>query len=459
MPAPVFKRYEQILQAMINGVVSRTTLTDITDSSIFKHTLAAHARELDEVYFQMGLLQDTFSLDTAAGQDMDDRAAQVSPALITRVPATRSIGQVTFSRTGTSGTVTIPAGTVVQTASAVQFATSVAATILDTATTATPVDAVAQLPGAAGNVAANSVTRFGSKPVGVDAVTNGSTFNGGADSEADDVFRARIRAFIASLARGTTEALEFVATNVALSDGRRVRSAHVFEDPDNRGEVVLYVDDGAGTAETVVEVTNENVTAGLAGPPADSAVGGEVYLHLAQKPVKVGPAVTLSSSSRGALTAGTHYTLDDASGQLVFTPALAAAEVITATTYTAYTGLIAEVQKVVDGDSADRTLYPGWRAAGVRVRVRAPTVLQQIVVGILVTQGVVKADAITAAKQVVAEYINNLGISGDVVRAELIQRVMGVTGVVNCVLATPAADVTLLDDQLARALDANITFT
>ena len=282
----------------------------------------------------------------------------------------------------------------------------------------------------------------------------------GLDKESDDSFRARLKQYIASLPRSTVEAIEQGV--LGLSDpvtGATVLYVKVIEDYVNRGNFAVYVDDGTGTAETTQAVVGENVTLGLAGPPPDSAVGGEQYLYLDNKPVKGGVPFTLTSSVRGALVQNTDYTLNPAAGQIFFTPALVTGEVITAD-YTYFTGLLQYIQKIVDGDAADRTNFPGLRAAGTYAVVLTPQILiQTISVSATVKEGFVAADVRTAVKDAIKRYINGLGISGDVIRNEIIKRIMEVNGVYNLSLTTPAADVILLDDQLPRTTDANITVT
>ena len=464
MPAVTLKRYEQILQSLINTVVARSDLSDITDSSTLKHILASFARELDELYYNLGLIPDRFNLDTAVGSDLDARALEVQPAVITRNLAAIATGSVVFSRVGTVGTIAIPIGVTIKTASGVKFTTTAAGQILNGFSSSAAVAASADEAGTAGNVAANTITKFDAKPAGVNTVTNPSSFSNGADEETDDAFRARIKSFIATLARSTVQALEFIAGQTQLANGQRVAFAHAVEDIIERGEVILYIDDGAGTAETVEPVVAELVTTGLAGPGGDSAVGGEEFLYLNEKPIRLpdvsfqvrSPANLPHFAGRGVLTQGTDYFFDDASGQLYFTPALVAGEQIEAD-YTAFTGLIEEVQKVIDGDPSDRVNYPGWRAAGVRVRVKVPQILQQVVEGsVSVREGYTQADVLVAAEAAVSAYINALGISGDVVKNEIIERVMALPGVYNFSLTQPASDVIVLDDQLPRVTSGNI---
>lgn len=448
MPTQQYKRYEQILQGMINATVSRSDLSDMTDASGAKHILAAPAREIDEFYYQLALVPDRFSIDSAQGDDLDDRAAEIQPALIFRRQAAKSTGQVTFSRSGTSGIVTIPIGTVVKTADGIEFVTTAVGTIPDLSSTSGAVTAIAVEAGAAGDVDPTTIVRFDAKPAGVDTVTNAASFSGGEDKESDDAFRARLKAFIRTLARCTPEALEFIAASVQLENGERVVYAHAYEDPVYRGEVTVYIDNGSGTAETVEVVAAEAVVVG--------ALGGEQFVRLDEYPVKRSAGFTITSSLGGVLVEETDFYLDEASGWLYFPAGLTAGEDIDAD-YTAFTGLIAEVQKVIDGDPLDRVNYPGWRAAGVRVRVLTPQILQQVVeAGIVLLEGYSSGTVLPAVAAAISEYVNGLGISGDVIRNELIERMMEVPGVYNLSLLEPLTDTIILDDQLPRVTSGNI---
>jgi hypothetical protein len=393
----------------------------------------------------------------------------------------------------------------------------------------------------AGNVAPGTVVKFQANPTGVDEVTNTQAFVSGRDEEGDDDFRARLLAFIDSLARSIVTALEFAAVGIEeTGTGKQVIFSHAFEDIVERGNVVLYVDDGNGTAETVLEVapsgdsvevsapsgseqtltdngeavfrsdmapgtittsgftnptnngtfpivsvdpndptkivyTNaagvaevgapagqwaigaELVTRNLTGPPPDTAVGGEEFLRLQHWPIKddfADPIIT--SSTRGPLTRGAEWYLNPANGRLKFDPPLATGEAITAT-YDFFTGLIADVQLVIDGDRNDRLNFPGWRAAGVLVRVLSPVVVVQAVEAVLTIQsGFVRTDVIAAVESAISNYINNLGISGDVVVNELIEQMMAVDGMFDMNLVSPTANTVVLDNEIARIQSSNI---
>jgi len=532
------KRYDQILVQLLAKMVSRTGLSDISDSSVMKHLLASVARAIDELYYNASLLRDLFSVDRATGDDLDQRAAEILPGLITRLDAVKATGNVVFSRQGTTGTTTIPIGTKVSTAGGQVFTTTAVGSI----TTASPeqiaghgvgrdsnlVSVVANAAGSDGNVSSGTIIKFQQKPAGVDEVTNPSATANGTDQESDDAFRNRLKQLVAGLARSTVNAIESGVLGVQDPDtGQTILFAHAVEDVVDRGEVILYIDDGTGSAEstditegtdlaaaytwngtttvatadtsevsvgdfiglksdnqlfeisaitpgvsvtilnpggltiptgaTTSRLNPENMTEGLGGGGGDAAVGGEEDLYLDNIPMKYAVTHYIVSSTRGILVENTDYLINQADGHVVFLVALSADEYVFAL-YTYYTGLIALGQLIVDGDPDDRATYPGLRAAGVRVIVQTPTVLVQNIVGtVTVAEGYDNASIEDDVVEAIKEYINGLGISGDVLRAELIRRMMSVAGVYNVGLTTPAADVIILDDQMARTTDVNIS--
>lgn len=473
MPTFATKRYEQILAQMLAHVVSRTELSDISDTSVMKHLLAAAARQDDELYYQMTLLLQLFSIDSATGEDLDERAKDIQPTVLVRGDAVASSGNLVFSRARPSGTVAIPVGTRVKTTDGEIFITTVAGEITLTSPEQIPghgvgrdsglVAAVAEEPGSDGNVAANTIIKFVSKLAGVDEVTNPSAFQFGSDQETDDAFRARIKAYIASLSRSTITAIESAVLGAQdPTTGATVLFVKAIEDVVNRGYVTTYIDDGTGSAESTSAVTGEILTAGLG--PGDTAVGGETVLYLDNKPVKESLGITITSDVRGVLLGGFEYAaanqywVNSAWGQVNFAdPGLTAGEQLTVD-YTAYTGLIAYAQKIIDGDENDRTNFPGVRAAGVLVYVRTPAV--QTITPINVTLTVNDAYDHTTiqneVQEVIKNYVNSLGISGDVLVSTLYQQIMNVTGVNNAIITSPTSDVYILDDQIARTSDGDI---
>ena len=136
---------------------------------------------------------------------------------------------------------------------------------------------------------------------------------------------------------------------------------------------------------------------------------------------------------------------------------MSASEVITAG-YTRYTGLIEYATKIVYGDASDRTNFPGYRGAGIQVIVTTPQVVVQTVeLNIVASEGYDKDELKTAVKSKIRDYINALGISGDVILSAIVSKAKSVAGVYDVNVVTPTTNQVMLDDQMARITDANIT--
>lgn len=451
MPVLQLKRHEQIMRDIIGRTVVRSNLSDITDTSQWKWVISGVSRELDEVYYQLGRLRDVFDIKTAYGDDLDERAADIAPGTVSRISATKAIGTVQFSRTGTTGTVIIPAGTIVKTADGTTFSTTLQTQILNTQTTSEFVSIIAELPGSEGNVPSGTIVKFGAKIPGVDAVTNTAATIQGSPVESDDSLKNRLLAFIASLSRSTVEALEFLALGATdPTSGKIVKYSKCIEDIVEFGKVILYIDDGAGSASELGSAVTAEVV-------INSAVGGEEFLYLDQYPIdNINSTLTVNSDVRGTLTLGTDYYINPTNGQLKFVPALILNERITAS-YTPFTNLIPHVQKLVDGDANDRANYPGYRAAGTRVQVLSPTIVSISVEAVItVLEGADITTAISECQRLVVDYINTVGISGDIIRNEIIDIIMGVTGVSDVDVIAPASNIVVLDDQLPRASTATV---
>lgn len=166
---------------------------------------------------------------------------------LTRKPASASLGSVEFSTTAPSPTTfTIPSGTLVQTASGIQFAT-IEDAIFSVGTTGPLVVAVRSvLAGADQDVKIGVITsiisQIASSPTDL-VVINTLATAGGDDEESDDLLRERGRRFFVTARRGTLAALEAAALNAA-----GVRTATAIEVIDVQGRparlVQLVVADG-----------------------------------------------------------------------------------------------------------------------------------------------------------------------------------------------------------------------
>lgn len=468
---PIFqpRNRVQIIRDMVARVVGRSELDGLEPNGAVYHVLAAAASEDAEQYFQLARLRKLFSLDKATGSDLDARAKEIVPGIVSRIAALSASGDVTFSRQTTVGSVTVPAGTIVAAEDAsglIKFRTTTGVNILAGNLTSAPVAVVAIDRGVRGNVAAATIVRFVSRVAGVTGVTNASAFANGRDRESDDDFKARIKAFVQAMSRGTKTALESFAKNVILVDGRRVLFAKVKETAFATGVVRLYIDDGTGSIEEY-----DSSYIGAWDTFVVSAAGGETNVYTTEKPIRDDGGFALEIDSGSGFVAqvrGTDYELNPALGQVELSDTswptgLPAAAVVRAE-YRFYTGLIKETQRVVDGDESDPLRFPGVRAAGVQVLVVPPQAVPQTLIGtIAVLDGYDIDNTQTQVATVIQGYINSLNIGDDVIVSEIIERAMGVSGMHNFRIlslsgGTPE-DQVILDNQVARIASASITLT
>ncbi len=187
--------FEIILQRMLDAVPPDL---DKSEGSFIYDALVPVAAELAQAaiwaqeVLRRGFAQTAASTVPGEITEYLDRRAEEHG--LTRKPAVKATGQVTF--TGTPGTV-IPAGTQVSTvgseaAPAIFFATKSDATIGTGGTVTVDIEAVEA--GASGNVAAGTITMLAQPVAGVTAVTNMAATSGGVDTEDDASLLARLLA-------------------------------------------------------------------------------------------------------------------------------------------------------------------------------------------------------------------------------------------------------------------------
>jgi uncharacterized phage protein gp47/JayE len=446
---------------MLNRVVSRTTLNDSRTASGIRNLLAAAAAGDEQNSFKIISLLDLYSIDRARRADLDERAADFGAVTGGNMPpresGRRSAGKLECIRAGTSGTITIPKGTRVQRVGGGQKVTAV--TTADGAITvglrsSGLISAVTEQTGSYTASAPGTFKKLLSRIPGVISVTNPVSFQGGLDEEKDEEFRQRIKDYVRSLPLCTPRAMEALALQVELESGERVLAAKAIERADEPGRGTLYIDDGTGTVAVgqIQGITGETVLA--------SATGGELLLQLERFPVVDTETITVYRNDV-ALTEGTDYSLMIGPGVLrlddtAFPAGLTAEDIITAD-YSYYTGLIAETQWRVDGRADNPTDYPGWRAFGAHIVVKPPTALFMTVDAVLTLKsGYVRSTAVARANAAVSRYINQLNIGADPIRNEIIERIMGVPGMLDLVMTEPPSNTPVGDTAVARIKDTGL---
>lgn len=166
------------------------------------------------------------------------------------------------------------------------------------------------------------------------------------------------------------------------------------------------------------------------------------------------------------LEPGVDYVFNEATGELELTTVLTEHDSLVAAddgalpsvgAYTYTRGLVAYVQRLVNGDMTDRENFPGLNASGTKIVVVVPTIITpQIQIQVVAAAGVIDANLIAIVKAVIQAYINSLGIGQQVILAEIVRLVKSLSGVANCKVLSPSSDVSVAAGQLPRVADTDI---
>ena len=234
MPFSV-KRYPAILQDMVDWIIAnQDKITDLNEGSVIRSFCEAVALEIEQLYIK-----------TRVGFDRELKSVPFYAFNFTKEGAQKASGTVKFSRTGTSGTIDIPAGTLIATADGIQFETTEDGFIQDGETESQGINIKAVEEGRDSNVPANTIDTIITPISGVEGVYNPTSTTGGQDEESDAEYLKRFQEFIEGLGKSNKAGLIAGAKSV-----EGVRSASVVEHfpPEAGYNVTVYIDDGAGNA-------------------------------------------------------------------------------------------------------------------------------------------------------------------------------------------------------------------
>lgn len=459
------RRADELLQRLIDYTVARSSLTDLVPGSNLTQVLGATARGLEGLYFDTARLLELFSFRTARGADLDARAAEVLPDGVARTGATRAVGSLRWTRAvATATAIIVPAGTqVARPDTGAVYVTTAPGWIPAAGTQSVRTDgpggdipARAVTLGTKGNCAAGIVTKPLTTIAGSNAVTNPLPFSGAVDAETDDAFRARIIQRTQNLAHCTPQALEQRALETNL-DGHVVSTAKFVLDPFVPAFGILYIDDGSGNAESFDATLADEILVA-------TATGGESRFALDYWPLRE-DAWTVTYTPNGdpdeVLVQDTDFKIIPSMGLLVLSPTvfptgLAAGDALRIGPYTYFTGLIAEAQRLINGDPSDADVV-ARHAAGVIIRVRTPSVRWIVVsCSIAVLDGYDLDTVAALVRKEILAYVNSLNIGDDVILATLIARAMAPAGMFNVVFDSPAADTPVGDIEIARLQTGNL---
>jgi len=248
--------FTTLVQNMAAAVqASATQLLDLTVGSTLRAVLEANASvALWMQWLILQVLQMTRAA-TSVGSDLDSWMADMS---LGRLPAVAAVGSVTFSRYTATASSLVQVGALVRTGDGTLTFTvttdvtnSVWNAELDGYTigpgvSSLTVPIVAQVPGSAGNVLANSISLIATAMPGIDLVTNPAATQNGLDAESDVAFRARFQNYLQSRSRATISAIGYAIMSIQQGLDFLI-SENVDTSGANRiGSFVVTVDDGSG---------------------------------------------------------------------------------------------------------------------------------------------------------------------------------------------------------------------
>ncbi len=236
------KSFDQLVADMASWIVAKSPqITDFNTGSIIRSFCEATALSLEELYVSVYLGYRRYLDEIQETVFGFERKAGVT-----------SKGAVTFGRTGSTGTVTIPLGTKVKTSAGLTYATTLAGQITDGNTTSDPIAIEAEAVGATYNVPLGTIIVIVDTIDGVETVTNPNATTGGVDQETDFQFKQRFQAYIEGLAGSNVAGLISGALTV---DGITSASVQELSPPIANVNVRLYVDDGSSSGVSAAKLT------------------------------------------------------------------------------------------------------------------------------------------------------------------------------------------------------------
>jgi uncharacterized phage protein gp47/JayE len=301
------KNFASITASIVNYMKSVTTkITDFSVGSVARTLVEAPATEIDELYQKVFVgLREAIPVAIYRAFEFDALSATSSGGTI-RVTITPSEDDVLISA-GT--TFTLDGG------SEVVFSNADDTTIVAGDSYA-DVTVTAVVAGTSGNIAA--LQSFTVQPTvdGMQSATNLASFTNGTDDETDDERKARFTAYVSSLARGTTAAIEYGLSTVTVTDSsdsvtEQVVSSTVVEPwlTDENEPIALvrcYIHNGGSGASSELLARAKEVIDGYY--DGDTAVPG---WKAAGVKVEIYAATNVSFDVTASLVAESGYTVSD----------------------------------------------------------------------------------------------------------------------------------------------------
>lgn len=422
-PRPV----NEVATSLNAKIVARSPLTDLTQGGPLERMTWSFAEELSLVEQRLAGIRDTFNLlnPSISLADFDERLQELPRAdAIARLETTYASGAVmSVTRALVAGIQVLPAGTTfARKDTGAKYRTTTDYSFGIGVGTLTGIEVVSLQPGTAGNCAAGAINQMASGPSWVINAANISAITNGQDEENLAQAQQRMSLYFSSLAKCQPNAFEFAAPSYIGSTGSRVKFAKVFVDWEKPGFSELVVDDGSDAMGSLVKAGT--VVTGIV-----PAMGIKQLWHEAPATAPIPSVnVTLAAGGNTVLFEGTHYTSIHERGliHLKTGVTLQPGDVWEVTGYQVYTGILAELQRHIDGSVSDPYNNPGWVAGGCRCFVVPPVVsLVSFDIHVVPVDGMDAMAAAQDAQNTAINFLATLGPGETMFSGKLIAILMG----------------------------------
>lgn len=199
-----------IVSQMIAYLATVEPDLDTTTGSVARKILDACSAGISTASLDSQMLAYQYDIDSMTGAALDAFVANFG---MTRYPAARATGTVTFTRPAATDTVTAPVATQIASADGTVVVQSLTPAIMDAAALAVSVPVQAVTAGPAGNVAAGTLTQLMTPVSEVTSVTNVNALTGGANQETDSQLQTRWKSTVFKNMAGTSQMFLGIALN------------------------------------------------------------------------------------------------------------------------------------------------------------------------------------------------------------------------------------------------------
>jgi uncharacterized phage protein gp47/JayE len=183
---------------------------DTSVGSVTRKIIDAVAGSISTASLDQQMLSYAYDINSMAGAALDSFVQLFG---MSRYPATRAVGTVSFTRGTATDTVAVPAGATVSSEDGSVVALTLTACILDPAALSGTAPVQVVTSGPQGNVATGTLTTIQTPLPEVTSCTNVSPLTGGANQETDTQLQARWKATVFKNMAGTSQMFLGIATN------------------------------------------------------------------------------------------------------------------------------------------------------------------------------------------------------------------------------------------------------